>query len=51
MVKKKTDGPDFKDWDWEDFERWKQKIDALNPDKDKGPDSKKPPIYKFKRRR
>ena len=44
-------GKDHKDWDWEDFLKWKRKIDALNPDKDNGPDSKKSPIHNFKRRR
>ena len=44
-------GPDFnKDWDWEDFLKWKATLDALNPDK-KGPDSKKSPIHNLKRRR
>jgi len=47
MSNKPTDGPDMKDWDWEDFERWRRQKKLL----EEGPDSKKSPIHNFKRRR
>jgi len=51
MDNKPTDGPDptKDDWDWEEFLRWKAKLDALNSET--GPDSKKSPIHKFRRKR
>ena len=27
MTNKKTDGPDFIDWDWKQFEEWKARLE------------------------
>ena len=43
MANKPTDGPDFKDWDWQQYQEWKDRIER----EEKARERRKSYINKF----